>query len=107
MDRIHPLGELAKNSFLFAGTRYARDFFHEFSRRVDRIPFASFEILVRRRETLRPGRQESCFARMSCALPRSPAMNPVVPKIPMPTMFDTTSAVALTNPSCRRSPTLP
>jgi hypothetical protein len=33
--------------------------------------------------------------------PRSPARNPVVVKIPDPTMFDTTSAVALTTPNCR------
>src|SRR5437879_5905520 len=31
-------------------------------------------------------------------------MNPVAPKIPAPTMFDTTSAVALTRPSCRSKP---
>src|ERR1043166_407412 len=34
--------------------------------------------------------------------PRSPARNPVVPKMPVPIMLDTTSAVALTTPSCRR-----
>src|SRR2546430_16340249 len=41
---------------------------------------------------------------MSLALPSAEAMNPVVPKIPAPTMFDTTSAVALTRPSWRSSP---
>ena len=35
--------------------------------------------------------------------PRSPAMKPVVVKIPVPTMLETTSAVALKNPNCRRS----
>jgi hypothetical protein len=35
-------------------------------------------------------------------VPRSPARNPVVVKIPTPIMFDTTNAVALTTPSCRR-----
>ena len=34
-------------------------------------------------------------------------MNPVVAKMPMPTMFETTKAVALTKPSWRSSPTLP
>jgi hypothetical protein len=41
---------------------------------------------------------------MSPLVPRSPAMNPVVAKMPVPTMFEITSAVALKNPSCRRSP---
>src|ERR1700674_1826689 len=36
------------------------------------------------------------------AEPRSPARNPVVPKIPMPIMLETTSAVALITPSWRR-----
>src|SRR6185436_4105339 len=31
-------------------------------------------------------------------------MNPVVPNIPAPTIFETTSAVALTRPSCLSSP---
>ena len=33
--------------------------------------------------------------------------DPVVAKMPIPTMFETTKAVALTNPSWRSSPTLP
>ena len=33
--------------------------------------------------------------------PKSPARNPVVVKIPVPIMFDTTNAVALHIPSCR------
>ena len=37
--------------------------------------------------------------RMREGEPRSPAANPVVVKIPVPIMFDTTSAVALTTPS--------
>ena len=40
------------------------------------------------------------------ALPRSPAMNPVVAKMPVPTMFEITSAVAPTNPICRSNPGL-
>src|SRR5512144_2425745 len=38
----------------------------------------------------------------SMGSPRSPARNPLVAKMPVPTMFDTTSAVALMMPSCRR-----
>src|SRR5713226_7805837 len=41
---------------------------------------------------------------MSLASPSADAMNPLAPKIPAPTMFDTTSAVALTSPSWRSSP---
>src|SRR5437667_10929669 len=41
---------------------------------------------------------------MSLALPSAEAMKPVVPKIPAPTVFDTTSTVALTRPSWRSSP---
>src|ERR1017187_943535 len=40
---------------------------------------------------------------MRLALPSWPARNPVEVKMPVPTMFDTTSAVALTMPSWRRS----
>ena len=40
------------------------------------------------------------------ALPSSPAMNPVVAKMPVPTMLEITSAVALKKPSCRSSPGL-
>src|SRR5690349_6600867 len=35
--------------------------------------------------------------------PSWPARNPVVVQIPVPIMFDTTSAIALTTPSCLRS----
>src|SRR5690242_12497202 len=38
--------------------------------------------------------------------PRSPARNPVVPKIPAPIMLEITSAVALTIPSWRSRPGL-
>src|SRR5271165_6991612 len=41
--------------------------------------------------------------RISCAEPSCPAKYPVVPKMPVPIMFETTSAVALATPSCRRS----
>ena len=37
----------------------------------------------------------------SLGSPRSPARKPVVVKMPVPTMFEITSAVALTIPSCR------
>src|SRR3954454_11620516 len=43
---------------------------------------------------------------MTQALPRSAAMYPVIPKIPVPTMFEMTSAVALNRPSWRSSPGL-
>src|ERR1035438_1680869 len=43
-------------------------------------------------------------ARINRALPRSPAMNPVVAKIPVPTILEMTSAVALKNPICRSKP---
>jgi len=43
---------------------------------------------------------------MSRALPRSPAINPVNPKMPVPTMLEITSAVALKKPSWRSSPGL-
>src|SRR5436190_1713837 len=39
--------------------------------------------------------------------PRSLARNPVPVKIPVPTILETTSAVALTRPSWRSSPDLP
>ena len=41
------------------------------------------------------------------ALPRSPAMKPVEAKMPVPTMLEITSAVALKKPSCRNRPGLP
>src|SRR5579862_4707375 len=41
---------------------------------------------------------------MSLASPSADAMNPVVPNMPAPTMFETTSAVALTSPSCLNNP---
>src|SRR5947208_10732751 len=40
------------------------------------------------------------------ALPRSATMYPVIPKMPVPTMFEMTSAVALNRPSWRSSPGL-
>src|SRR6266545_341566 len=41
---------------------------------------------------------------MRRALPRSAAMNPVVAKMPVPTMLEMTSAVALKNPICLSKP---
>src|SRR3954469_14330804 len=38
------------------------------------------------------------------ALPRSAAMYPVIPKMPVPTILEMTSAVALNRPSWRSSP---
>ncbi len=40
--------------------------------------------------------------KMSEAEPRSPAIKPVVVKIPVPTMLETTNAVALKKPNLRR-----